>query len=105
MIGVPVSLEIYIFLSITKIKNNIYEHHKCIIGKSIGNSLKLIFLEQHKIKKKIFTNITKLKIIQVTDNDNTMHSRTAQNSKIEFAELVSYLITHTPYSLSICQQH
>ena len=72
--------------------------------KSIGNSLKLTFLEQHKIKKS-FTSITKLKIIQLTDNDNTMHSRTAQNSKIEFAELVSYLITHTPYSLSICQQH
>ncbi len=78
---------------------------KCIIGKSIGNCLKLIFLEQHKIKNKLLTRITKLKIRQLIDNKNNMHSLTTQNSKIEFAELVSYLITHTPNFLSICQQH
>ncbi len=59
--------------------------------KSIGNSLKLTFLEQHEIKKILLASITKLKIIQLIDNDNTMHSQTAQNSKIEFAEHVTYL--------------
>ncbi len=49
-----------------------------------------------KLKKKLFTSITKLKIIQLIDNDNIMHSRTAQNPKIEFAELVSNLITLIP---------
>jgi len=64
--------------------------------KSIGNSLKQTFLEQHKIKKILFTSITKLKIIPLIDNDNIIHSQTAQNPKIEFAELVSYLITLIP---------
>ncbi len=59
---------------------------KCIIGNQARNFKKKYFL----------TSITKLKIIQLIDNDNTMHSQTAQNPKIEFAELVSYLITHTP---------
>ena len=41
--------------------------------KSIGNSLKLTFLEQHKIKK-TFTSITKLKIIQLTDDNNNYNA-------------------------------
>jgi hypothetical protein len=45
-------------------------------------------LSSTKLKK--ITSITKLKIIQLIDNDNAMHLWTAQNPKIEFAEL------HTP---------
>ena len=48
-----------IFMSITK----------CIIGKSIDNCLKLIFLEQHKIKKSVLTSNTKLNKRQLINNN------------------------------------
>ncbi len=42
---------------------------KCIIGKSIDNCLKLIFLEQHKIKKSVLTSNTKLNKRQLINNN------------------------------------
>jgi hypothetical protein len=39
---------------------------------------------------------TDLGVKLLIDNDNIIHSRTTQNPKIEFVELVSYLITRIP---------